>query len=293
MMNNFKKFFRIKRLRISALLSAIALAEVDALIFSTPLHAQQAVVVTADPTALVISQQDQALQIANHSQNIGKWVESIQSLNTQINKMQEYIQVANTVKGYIGDPMSAIDQIGLGLLGPNELGQSVGQLTGAIHQTVSGSEALANSGKNLFTPIEFKTPSGLDIERALDLYKPYGAIQMQEANVTTVIKDTLSRIKQLQQDKADTLLLLKNATSETAAQKLQAKIDAIDGEIAALGIQQATATDQIITQDIANRNDREMKAQAARESADKELSVSIDNYMQWQGQVKSSRKSFN
>lgn len=257
------------------------------------IHAQQAVVIASDPQALLISQQEQVLQTVNHTSTIAKWVESIQALNTQIGKMQEYIQVANTVKGYIGDPASAIDQVNIQLLGQDNLGAGVGQLTAAINQTVSGSEALAQSGQGLFTPIEFKTPSGLDIERVVDRYKPFGAIQQQGANVTSVIADTLSRIKQLQQDKADTLILIKNATSETAAQKLQAKMEAIDGEMAALGVQQQTATNQLVAQDIANRNDHEMKAQAAAEAADKELSVSVDNFMRWQGEVKSSRKPFN
>lgn len=255
-------------------------------------HAQQSVVVAADPTAVLIAEQEQALQTANHTANIAKWVESIQALNTQIGKMQEYVQIANTVKGYIGDPASAIGAVDLGLLGQDNLGQSIGQLTGAINQTVSGSQALANGGQNLFTPIEFKSPSGFQIERAEDLYKTFNAIQMQESNVTSVIKDTLARIKQLQLDKAETLILIKNATSQTEAQKLQAKMDAIDGEIATLGVQQSTAANQLLAQDIANRNDRDMKAQAASEAADKELGVSVDNFMKWQGQVKTSRKPF-
>jgi hypothetical protein len=255
-------------------------------------QAQQAVVVTGDPVAVAIAQQDQALQTANHSANISKWVESIQALNTQINQMQEQLNVAKDVKGYIGDPLSALELLDMQHLGEDQLGNSVGQLSRELRKTVRGADALTQDGQELFTPIDLKTPSGIEIERWLDRYKPFGAIQKHDQNLAVVIEDALSRIEKLQRDKAKTLQLLKNATTQTAAQKLQGKLAAIDGEIAALGIQQGTATHQLVAQDIANRNDRELKAQAASEAADRELGISLNNFMKWQGDVRGSRKGF-
>jgi hypothetical protein len=75
-------------------------------------------------------------------------------------------------------------------------------------------------------------------------------------------------------------------------QKLSAQASAIDGQIAALGQQQQTSTDQIVTQNISNQNDKEMKAQAANEAADHEMNVSVQNFMQWQGQISGSTTDF-
>ena len=75
-------------------------------------------------------------------------------------------------------------------------------------------------------------------------------------------------------------------------QKLTAQAAAIDGQIAALGQQQQTATDQVVTQRISNQNDQQMKAQAANQAADHELNVSLQNFMQWEGQVTSNRTDF-
>ena len=75
-------------------------------------------------------------------------------------------------------------------------------------------------------------------------------------------------------------------------QKLTAQAAAIDGQIAALGLQQQTATDQIVTQNISNQNDQQMKAQAANQSADHELNVSLQNFMRWEGQISSDRTEF-
>ena len=123
-------------------------------------------------------------------------------------------------------------------------------------------------------------------------FLPFSAIQNQSANVTNVIQSTLSQIKGLQQQKATTLTQIQSAPDQSTVQKLSAEATAIDGQIAALGQQQQASTDQIVTQNIANQNDHAMKAQAANESADHETNVSVQNFMQWSGQISSDRADF-
>jgi predicted ATP-grasp superfamily ATP-dependent carboligase len=250
-------------------------------VFLNTTRAQYSVAVVSDPIAQV-----------NHSQNLAKWVESIQKLNTQIDQMNQSIQIAQTVKGYIGDPASAAGAMGLGLLGGDSLGASVGQLSSELNRTASGLSALRNNAQGLFTPIEFKTPGGFDMEYADDPFKAFAALQNHAQNSSNVLEDTLARIRRLQQDKAATLAQIKTAPTQAEVQKLQAKADAIDGEIAALGQQQAAAQEQVVVQDAANRNDRAMKAQAANMAADREMAVSLDNLSRWQGEITRSREPF-
>jgi hypothetical protein len=209
----------------------------------------------------------------------------------QLQQLQQTLQVAQTVKGYIGDPAAAAQAMGLQLLGP-QLSQSVGQLTSSLNQTVSGAMALENSGSQLFSPIDLKTPSGFSMNFDSSQFKPFAAIQSQNTNVTNVVQDTVSRIAGLQQQKATTLAQIQSAPDQSTVQKLSAQAAAIDGQIAALGQQQQTATDQIVTQNISNLNDQQMKAQAANQAADHELNVSLQNFMQWEGQVSSDRTEF-
>ena len=84
----------------------------------------------------------------------------------------------------------------------------------------------------------------------------------------------------------------RSAPDQSTVQKLTAQAAAIDGQIAALGQQQQTATDQIVTQNISNQNDQQMKAQAANQAADHEMNVSLQNFMQWEGQISSDRTDF-
>ena len=251
------------------------------LLFAPFAHAQYPVAVVADPIA-----------VANHVEDIAKWTQSIAYLDSQLQQMQQYVQLAQTMKGYIGDPAAAAQAMQLQLLGSTQLGQSLGQLTSTLNQTVDGAKALANSGSQLFSPIDLKTPSGLTMNFDPSQFKAFAAIQNQDANVSTVIQDTTSRILGLQQQKAATLVLIQSAPDQSTVQKLTAQVNGIDGQIAALGRQAHTATDQVVTQSISNQNDQQMKAQAANAAADHELSVSLQNFMQWEGQISSNRTEF-
>jgi hypothetical protein len=259
----------------------ILLFFVSLLIFAPFAHAQYPVSVVADPIA-----------VQNEVEQIAKWTESIGVLNQQLQQLQQYVQIAQTVKGYIGDPAAAAGALQLQLLGSNQLSQTVGQLTSTINQTVDGAKALQNSGSALFSPIDLKTPSGFSMNFDSSQFKAFSAIQNQDANVTNVVQDVTTRIAALQQQKAATLAQIQSASDQSTVQKLTAQAAAIDGQIAALNQQTHTATDQIVTQSIANQNDKDMKAQAANAAADHELNVSLQNFMQWEGQITSDRTEF-
>ena len=259
----------------------LILIAIVSLLFVPKAQAQYPVSVVADPIAVV-----------NHVEDISKWLESIQALNTQIQQFQQQIQIAQTVESYVGNPAQAAQSMGLQLLNSTGLTQSVGQLTSALNQTVDGAKALENSGSQLFTGVPNQTPAGLSMNFDPSHFTTYSAIQTQNANVGSVIKSTISQIQALQQQKATTLAQIQSAPDQSTVQKLTAQANAIDGQIAVLGQQQQTSTDQIITQDIANQNDKAMKAQAANEAADHEMNVSTQNFMQWSGQITSDRTDF-
>ena len=91
------------------------------LMFAPLARAQYSVVVVADPTA-----------VANEAQELTQWANSIATLNQQLTQLQQYVQLAQTMKGYIGDPAAAAGALQLQLLGGTQLSQSVGQLTSTL-----------------------------------------------------------------------------------------------------------------------------------------------------------------
>jgi hypothetical protein len=254
---------------------------VVSLMFVPKAHAQYPVAVVADPIA-----------VANQAQTMTQWLNSLQDLETQINQFNQQIQIAQTVEGYIGNPAQAAQSMGLQLLGANQLTQSVGQLTSALNQTVDGAKALENSGSQLFSAVSNQTPAGFTMNFDPSHFTTYSAIQNQNANVGNVIQSVVSQIQALQQQKAATLAQIQSASDQSTVQKLSAQANGIDGQIAALGQQQQASTDQIVTQNISNQNDKAMKSQAASEAADHETNVSVQNFMQWQGQITGSTTDF-
>jgi hypothetical protein len=164
------------------------------LMFAPLAQAQYSVVVVADPTA-----------VANEAQELTQWANSIATLNQQLQQLQQYVQLAQTMKGYIGDPAAAAGALQLQLLGGSQLSQSVGQLTSSLTQTVNGAKALENSGSSLFSAVPTTTPSGLSMTFNPFQFTQFSAIQNQNANVASVVQDTTSRIAALQEQKATTL----------------------------------------------------------------------------------------
>ena len=244
-------------------------------------RAQYPVTVVADPIAVI-----------NEAEELTQWANSIATLNQQLQQLQQYVALAQQMKSYIGDPAAAAQAMQLQLLGSSQLGQSVGQLTSAINQTVNGAQALQNSGSQLFSPVPTTTPGGLSMTFNPSQFLSFSAVQNQNANVASVVQTTTSSIAALQQQKAATLAQIQSAPDQSTVQKLTAQVNAIDGQIAALGQQQQTATDQVVTQSISNQNDQQMKAQAANQAADHELNVSLQNFMQWEGQITSDRTDY-
>jgi hypothetical protein len=221
-----------------------------------------------------------------------QWLNSLQDLETQINQFNQQIQIAQTVESYVGNPAAAAQSMGLQLLNATSLTQSVGHLTSTLNQTVSGAQALENSGSQLFSSVSNQTPAGFPMTFNSSYFTPYSAVQNQNANVGNVVQSTTSQIQALQEQKAETLAQIQSATDQSTVQKLTAQENALDGQIAALGQQQQTATDQIVTQSISNQNDQQMKAQAANEAADQEMNMSVHNFMLWSGQVTNDTTDF-
>jgi hypothetical protein len=264
------------KIRILLLITTIA-----SLLSISQARAQYPVSVVADPIA-----------VANQAQTMTQWLNSLQDLETQINQFNQQIQIAQTVEGYVGNPAQAAQSMGLQLLSANQLTQSIGKLTSQLNQTVNGTEALANSGSQLFSAVPNTTPAGFTMNFNPSHFLTYSAVQNQNTNVGNVIQNAVSQIQALQQQKATTLAQIQSAADQSTVQKLSAQASALDGQIAALGQQQQASTDQIVSQNISNQNDKEMKAQAANEAADHEMNVSVQNFMQWQGQISGSTTDF-
>jgi chromosome segregation ATPase len=138
---------------------------------------------------------------------------------------------------------------------------------GQLQQVADGAQALSYDANGLYQSLgaTFQTPGGLEIPRAEELYRKFGAIQQGSANLQAVTEDVLSRRESLRQQIAATTQQLQAATTDAETQKLTGVLIGYNAELGAVDREIENAAAQLTAQDIENRADKERQDEARRE----------------------------
>ena len=248
-------------------LSLIALA------FLTPLlHAQE---VVTNPVSDALSEE-------MHIEDIGKYVQMVENQVQQINTLTQQLQQIEAYVKAAGDPSQIVNITGADQLISSLQQQGVGQTMGQLQQVATGAQALSYTGNGLYQSIgsTFTTPDGAQVPRADDLYRKYGAIQTTSSNFQTVTQNVLSRREALRQEIASTTQELQSATTEAEAQKLNGVLSGYNAELGSVDHEIDHAAEQVSTQDIENRADKERDEQARREERQAQVQEGFQQYSQ-------------
>ena len=238
---------------------------------AVPLVTAQVVVI--DPTAIAHNQ-------ANHIVDLAKYVEMVNNQLKQITTMtQELQQVTAYVKAF-GDPSSLLNITGANQL-INSLRQTgVGETIGQLQQAANGIQALQYRANGLYANLgsTFTTPGGVQVPRAEELYRKYGAIQQSSQNFQGVTNDVLARRTNLRNQIASTTTQLQAATTDAETQKLTGVLVGYNAELATVDHEIDNAAGQVLTQDAENRADKERDDQARREERQAQTEESFRRY---------------
>ncbi len=230
-------------------------------------------VVVIDPTAIAHNQ-------ANHVVDLAKYVEMVNNQLKQITTMtQELQQVTAYVKAF-GDPSSLLNITGANQLISGLKQTGVGETIGQLQKAANGLQALQYTGNGLYTNLgsTFKTPGGVQLPRAEELYRKYGAIQQSSQNFQGVTNDVLARRANLRNQIASTTSQLQAATTDAETQKLTGVLVGYNAELATVDHEIDNAAGQVLTQDAENRADRERDDQARREERQAQIEESFRRY---------------
>lgn len=221
-----------------------------------------------------------ALSEIQHIEDIAKSVEMINNQIQQINTLTQQLQQIQAYVKAFGDP----EQL-LSIVGADELISSLEQsgvvLTIAeVQQLADGIEALQYNANGLYTSLgkTFTTPSGMELPRAEELYRKYGAIQQSSRNFQEVTDNVRSRREALREQIASTTQQLQAATTDAETQKLTGVLVGYTAELEAVDREIEHAAAQVATQDAENRADRERQEQARREERQAEMEQSFHRY---------------
>lgn len=229
-----------------------------ALVSTAPILSAQFVV--TNPISDVLSETLHLEEVANQLEMINNQVQQIQTLTAQLQQVQAYVKA-------FGDPEQLLQITGADQLIGSLQQSGVGQTIGELQHMASGVEALSYDANGLYQSLgtTFTTPGGVELPRAEELYRKYGAIQQGSQNFQVVTDDVLSRRESLRQQIAATTQQLQASTTDAETQKLTGVLVGYNAELQAVDREIDQAAAQLTAQDIENRNDRERQEQARRE----------------------------
>lgn len=209
----------------------------------------------------------------SHIENIAKWTDSIAKLRTQIDQLRQQIDIQSDIRRWSGDPLAAAKQIGLDLLGADDLVREFGQARASIVSTANSLSSLDNTAQGIFRPIRGADIDGQVLEHDPLVYRRYSVLDGQQENYQTVFEDSKARELELQDELAATLAAVKSASTDTEVRKYSAKIEVLNGQLATLAAQRRDQSDQVVAQKIANdsRIEQERLAAAELETKDNDL----------------------
>ena len=204
-----------------------------------------------------------------HIENIAKWIDSIAQLKTQIDQLRRQIEIQGDIRRWSGDPAAAATRIALDQLGAGDLVREYGRARAVI---VSTAESLASLGSTLqgtYRAIDSVDLEGGALVRDAQAHRRYAVLDAQQENYQAVVAATKERERALQADLAQTLADLKEADTDAEVRKQSAKVEALNGQLAALAAERRDQADQVAAQKIANDARLEQERLAAAELEEK------------------------
>jgi hypothetical protein len=217
-----------------------------------------------------------------HLEDLTKWVQSIENQVQQINTLTQQLQQVQAYVKAFGDPEKLTSIVGADQLIGSLRQSGVGQTLGQLQQLSTGAQALGYDANGLYQSLgtSFTTPGGMQVPRAEESYRQYGAIQQGSQNFQSVSDDVKTRREALRQQIATTTEQLQAATTDAETQKLTGVLVGYNAELQAVDREIDQAAAELATQDIENRADKDRQEQARREERQAQMQESTQRFGQ-------------
>ena len=214
-----------------------------------------------------------AAQNVSHAQNIAKWVDSIAKLRTQIDQLNQQINIQDDIRKWSGNPVEAGANVLLDVLGEEDLAREFGRGRDEILRVTRSLDSLQNTADGNYRSIQGASIDGSNVAHDALTFRRYSVLDAKQANSVQVADETKTRETELQEEIALTLQELKEATTDAEVQKLSAKLVALNGQLAQVESVRRREVDEVALQKIANdaRIEQERLAAAELEAKDNHL----------------------
>jgi uncharacterized phage infection (PIP) family protein YhgE len=221
----------------------------------------------------VYGQVEQELQ---HAEDITKYTTMIQKQVEQINQLTNIISQDIEQLRRFGNPDTYVNMLGL-----NELFAEVNNLRSGVGKTVSDFSSVANgiaalkyTGQGLYQDLStLPDRFGQSMSYNTQSFKKYGVLQDMNDDYNRQLSDVNRSFNQLENDLRDTAEQLNSAGTLVETQKLQSKLQALQGALESNLNRASLAALKVLVQSEVNRNDQARVQEASRQRHLQEIAV--------------------
>lgn len=217
-----------------------------------------------------------------HVESIAKWVESINHLRTQINQLNQQINIQDDIRKWTGNPVAAGAGMVLDALGEKDLLRDYGRGKDAVVGLTQSLASLKNTAAGSYRAIDNVDLNGKEMHRDPLTFRRYSVLDAKQENTALVTTETHERERELQSEVALTLEEMKAAGTDAEVQKLSAKLTALNGQLVQVEAARRREVDEVSLQKIANDSRLEQERQAAAEMEAKDAYLAnqrVTDYM--------------
>jgi len=247
--------------------------------------------VVNDPLNTAVNTLIQTNQEANHLEILRQWATQIETLNRQLRQLEDQLAAQRRIRDVLGDPVAAGAQISRSL-GTEDFSKQYGETMSAIRRLSDAVASLRSTADGVYRNLDDRTVLGRSFTRQTAPYLRYAAVEQQAKNAETVFTNTDARLAALQTELAAAVAALRDASTQAEVDKLNAKIAALNGQLAQLGQRRHDAADQLGAQQILNENQAAKERQDFLEKQIAEERQTLDAVNAWQASLQLKPTSY-
>lgn len=244
-----------------------------------------------DPVNTAVNSAIQAAQTANHVETLRQWADQLEKLNRQIRQFEDLLATQRRIRDVIGDPAAAGAQVARGL-GADELAVTYGENLQAVRRLSDAVSSLRRTADGIYRHLDDRTLLGRDFTRQMAPYLRYATVDRQVEQAEAVYMATETRLAGLQQEQAAALAALRDATTQAEVDKLSARVNALNGQLALTAARRRDEAEKLQAARIQNENQDDKERVDLLERQNAEERQTIDAVNAWQSSLRLSPTTY-
>jgi hypothetical protein len=121
-------------------------------------------------------------QKVSHAESIAKWVDSIAKLRTQIDQLNQQINIQGDIRKWTGNPVEAGANVVLDVLGEEDLVREYGRARDEIVRVTRSLDSLENTANGNYRAIRSIDLDGGNLQRDPLTFRRYSVLDAKQAN---------------------------------------------------------------------------------------------------------------